>query len=305
MKAVALFLLRIVTGLYLLAWSAVKLTNTAQSIEISGKLYFGLLDNPVLQHALGALGGVLGLFVILGFLRSFSYLVQALVLALGVGALAKTFAAPADVASGVEAAIALTPYLALFVAGLVPLLAKADDILSLDSFLAWAERRLARDEMAVPAVTAATAAAAIAVEETALAAPADEEPAYEEPVAEEPAAHEAAIEEPVEEIVEAPQEDATPLEEAVAEAAAEERADEELVVETSAPEPDAVAPEAAAPEIVDVHAEAHEAAEPAVETVTEAYDAEVPRETATVVEDHLAAVEREAHRHEAHAPTVH
>ncbi|MFZ2469399.1 MAG: hypothetical protein WAW54_13520, partial [Parvibaculum sedimenti] len=136
MKAVALLLLRLVTGLYLLAWSVVKLTSTDRAVEISNKLYFGLFSNPVVQHGLGALGGVLGLFVILGFLRSFSYLVQALVLALGVGVLAKTMTAPVDFASGVDLTTALTPYLALFVAAVAPLLAKLDDVFSLDVFLA-------------------------------------------------------------------------------------------------------------------------------------------------------------------------
>ncbi|MEN6544141.1 hypothetical protein [Parvibaculum sp.] len=267
MKAVAFFLLRFVTGLYLLAWSALKLTDTGSAIGISDKLYWGLFSNPVVQHGLGALGGVLGLFVILGFLRGFTYLAQALVLALGVGVLAKASALPVDLASGIDLATALTPYLALLVAAIAPLFAKGDDLLSLDVFLAWAERRLGRDERAAPAVTAAAAEEVGEHDE-----PVYEEPLYEEPVHEEP------VYEPV-------QEEAVHAEEPVAEAVASEDVHAEPVAEVeTAPEPTHVEP---------VIEEAPAIAEPlAVEQAPE--DPSV---------EELAAVE--AQKHEAAAPTVH
>lgn len=160
MKAATLLLLRFATGLYLLAWSVVKLQSTERAIEISDKLYLGQLSAPVIQHGLGALGGVLGLFVVLGFFRRFSYSVQALVLAVGVAALVRTTAVPADLAAGIDAATALLPYAVLVLAALAPLVWKKEDIVSLDSLLAWAEGRLAKDEAADVAAPAVVAAAA-------------------------------------------------------------------------------------------------------------------------------------------------
>lgn len=285
MKAVALLLLRLVTGFYLLAWSAVKLTNTDRAVEISDKLYFGLFSNPVVQHGLGALGGVLGLFIILGFLRGFSYLVQALVLALGVGVLAKTFAVPADLASGIDLTTALMPYLALFAAAIAPLLAKGDDFLSLDVFLAWAERRLTRDEVAVPAVAAAVAAAEVEQHDE----PVYEEPVQEEAVVEAAAPDEAYAEPAVEEpMIEEPLAEEAVVEEPVAEAQAE-----------LASEP--VHAEPAVEEAVAVEAEAAE--ESAPHAPAEQVPAEqAPAEAEPALEE-LAAVE--VQKHEAAAPTVH
>jgi len=290
MKAVALLLLRLVTGFYLLAWSAVKLTNTDRAVEISDKLYFGLFSNTVVQHGLGALGGVLGLFIILGFLRGFSYLVQALVLALGVGVLAKTFAVPADLASGIDLTTALAPYFALFAAAIAPLLAKGDDFLSLDVFLAWAERRLTRDEVAVPAVTAAAVAAAAAAEEVAQY----DEPVYEEPVYEEPVQEEAVVEAAApEEAYAEPAVDAPVIEEPLA----EEAVAEEPVVEAQAePASEPVHAEPAVEEAVAVEAEAAE------ESAPEAHSEQAPVEAEPALEE-LAAVE--VQKHEAAAPTVH
>lgn len=161
MKASTSLLFRLATGLYLLVWSVVKLQSTERAIEISDKLYLGRLSTPVIQHGLGALGGVLAIFVILGFLRRFSYPVQALTLAVGAAALVRTTAIPVDLATGVESAIALVPSVALVLAALVPLVWKKDDVVSLDSFLAWAEGRLAKNEgagIAAPAVMAAVVA---------------------------------------------------------------------------------------------------------------------------------------------------
>lgn len=203
MKASTSLLFRLATGLYLLVWSVVKLQSTGRAIEISDKLYLGRLSTPVIQHGLGALGGVLAIFVILGFLRRFSYPVQTLTLAVGAAALVRTTAIPVDLATGVESAIALVPSVVLVLAALVPLVWKKDDVVSLDSFLAWAEGRLTRDEGA-GAATAAVAVAAVAPEEVPVQreetppAPALEThaPATEETPGEAPAAEEAAPAEP-------------------------------------------------------------------------------------------------------------
>jgi hypothetical protein len=286
MRALTLLLLRLVTGLYLLAWSVVKLQSTERAIEISDKLYFGYLSSPVVQHGLGALGGVLALFVILGFLRSFSYLVHALVLAIGVGALGHIVAPVTSVPSGVEAAILLAPYVALVLVALVPLIMKGDDVVSIDRFLAWAERRLSRDEK-VEVIAVPVAAAAVAAEAVAHAAP-DHPHDVMEPVAEPveaeveaaPSYYEEVGEEPVEEVAE----------EIVEEPA---HATEEPVEEPV----EAAEVEAAEP----VVAEAEDAHEAAVDVAAEA-PVVVEAEEAAAVEDHAAeGPAAEEHAGEAHA----
>jgi hypothetical protein len=279
-----------------------KLIDTGSAIRISDELYGGLFSNPVVQHGLGALGGVLGLFVILGFLRGFTYLAQALVLALGVGVLAKTHAAPVDLAGGIDLTTALVPYLALFVAAVVPLLAKADDFLSLDVFLDWAGHRLARDEKAAPAVTAAAAEAASVVAEEAepYAEPVYEAPAYEEPVYEEPAADQRVVEhvEAEEVHAEAAAEEVPVEAPVIEEAAAEEPAPEELAAEAP-PAEEPVVEALAEP----VHVEAAVEEAPAVEAPAVEEAAHEEHAEAEPAPEELAAIE--AQKHEAPAPTVH
>tara|TARA_R110000868_G_scaffold167895_7_gene402405 strand:+ start:2441 stop:3253 length:813 start_codon:yes stop_codon:yes gene_type:complete len=146
MKAFSLFLFRLVTGGYLVAWSGSKILDTESAIAFSDQLYFGYASTPTLQHGLAALGAVLGVFVVIGFLRAFSYSVQALVLAIAVAALARlTIVPPVDLASGIEAVTVLTPGLALFLLALGLLVWRKDDALSLDRFIDWRKSDLAQE----------------------------------------------------------------------------------------------------------------------------------------------------------------
>jgi len=146
MKAISLFLFRLVTGGFLIAWSGSKILDTDRAIAFSDTLYMGYASTATLQHGLAALGAVLGIFVVFGFLRNFSYGVQALVLAVGVAALARiTIVPPVDLASGIEAAIVLTPGLALFFLALAPLVWRNDDAVALDRFIDWRKSDLAKE----------------------------------------------------------------------------------------------------------------------------------------------------------------
>ena len=189
MKAATLLLLRLATGLYLLAWSVLKLQSTDRAIEISDKLYMGVFSTPVIQHGLGALGAVLALFVLLGFLRTFSYLALALTFAVALAALGRAVGMPADPGGGIDMATSLLPHAALFLSAVATSVGKRSDIVSIDSFLAWAERRLAKDETAAMDAEDAPARAvpveAVPVEGAPVEAPHDEPaPAAEAPAAE-------------------------------------------------------------------------------------------------------------------------
>lgn len=162
MKAISLLLFRLITGGFLIAWSGSKILDTDRAIAFSDTLYMGYASTATLQHGLAALGAVLGIFVVLGFLRNFSYGVQALVLAVGIAALARvTIVPPVDLASGIEAAIILTPGLALFFLTLALLVWRNDDAIALDRFIDWRKSDLAK-EAAHAAVLSATTVAEVA-----------------------------------------------------------------------------------------------------------------------------------------------
>jgi len=76
MKALSLFLLRASTGIYLILWGLVKLKSAETAVSISNKYYFGLISGDVVNYALGGLQILVGVLVVVGFLRSISYVMQ-------------------------------------------------------------------------------------------------------------------------------------------------------------------------------------------------------------------------------------
>lgn len=286
MKAFTLFLVRLLTGSYLVAFAGMKVLDVDGAISLSDRLYFGYFSTALLQHGLAALGAVLGIFVILGFLRAFSYSVQALVFLLASAAFGYSLIGPMVDAGTVETALAfeaatyLIPMLALLVLALVPLVFWSNDWLSLDTFVSSRVTGLAKEKADKAALAAVPAAAAVAVaaveeasasdeiahEEPAAEAPAHDdhghaEPAHAAPVHEEPVHEEAAHEEPAH----AETEHAAHAEEAevvahveeghetpaAAEAAHDDHGHDEHVVEHEAPAADAHAEETHAEEVHD------------------------------------------------------
>jgi uncharacterized membrane protein YphA (DoxX/SURF4 family) len=79
MQAIALLLMRISTGLLLVMWGYIKVFFPAGSIGVSDKYYFGLISAEALQLPLGVLEIVLGLAVVVGFLRFVTFPAQAVV----------------------------------------------------------------------------------------------------------------------------------------------------------------------------------------------------------------------------------
>jgi hypothetical protein len=136
MKAVTLLALRLCTGLYLLAWGALKFSSPEQAIEISDRFYGGQFSNPVGQLAFGTVAGVIGIFVILGFLRAFSYSAQTLFLGVGAAAVGTSVFKPLlsnfDAAAFVDAATVFVPCLTMFLISLVPFVFWREDFIALD-----------------------------------------------------------------------------------------------------------------------------------------------------------------------------
>lgn len=208
MKAVALLALRLCTGLYLIAWGAVKFVHPERAIEISNRFYGSDFNNPVVQLAFGVVAGVIGIFVILGFLRRFSYSVQAVILGVSAAAVGKALFQPLisdfHVVLLIDAATGFVPAFALFIAALLPFAFWKDDLVALDlDEIGDIEKRKMKAAPAAPVAAAATGFdasgehAEAAVEEAQDAAPADLAPAVEAHAEAVPADPEPVVEEPV------------------------------------------------------------------------------------------------------------
>ena len=76
MKSISLLLLRLSTGIYLILWGLLKITDLGKATGVSQKYYAGLLDGQLLNYGLGGLQVALGVVVCLGLFRSISYAAQ-------------------------------------------------------------------------------------------------------------------------------------------------------------------------------------------------------------------------------------
>ena len=75
MKQTRLLLLRLSTGLYLVAWGLVKFKIDVAA-SVSDTYYKGLISGQTLSFVLGGLQVLLGLFVCLGLFRKLAYPAQ-------------------------------------------------------------------------------------------------------------------------------------------------------------------------------------------------------------------------------------
>lgn len=73
MKAGSLLVLRISLGLLMLIWGIDKLVNVEHGLEVSKHFYLDQFSSTTLLQAFGVLQIILGLAVVLGWLRRFAY----------------------------------------------------------------------------------------------------------------------------------------------------------------------------------------------------------------------------------------
>lgn len=134
MKAILLLLLRLSTGLLLVAWGFVKIGAPTVAAGISDSYYSGSLSADALQMPLGIAEIVIGLLVCLGLLRKFAYPLQAAILVIGALAIWKYILDPLGLYLLTEETRQLLffPSFCVAVASLTLIAFKADDTLSLD-----------------------------------------------------------------------------------------------------------------------------------------------------------------------------
>jgi uncharacterized membrane protein YphA (DoxX/SURF4 family) len=80
MKAWSLFLLRITTGWLLVLWGLDKLVNVDHSVRVADAFYFGIGSQTLVLSIFGVLEVLLGVMVVIGFMRRVAYPVSVLVL---------------------------------------------------------------------------------------------------------------------------------------------------------------------------------------------------------------------------------
>jgi uncharacterized membrane protein YphA (DoxX/SURF4 family) len=137
LKPLSLLLLRTGTGLLLAVWGVVKIAAPSASIGVSEKYYGGVLSLDALQTPMGVLQVLLGLSIVLGLFRKFTYPIQSIVLGLGLLAIWKYIADPLGVYLLTEETrnLLFFPSFTVFAATLVLLAFRDDDAWSLDKKL--------------------------------------------------------------------------------------------------------------------------------------------------------------------------
>ncbi len=87
MKHYSLLLLRISIGLLFVIWGLDKLVNVQHAVNVSDAFFLGIFSVPVLLNIYGVIEILIGVLVILGWFRRFTYpvvILISLVTALGV-----------------------------------------------------------------------------------------------------------------------------------------------------------------------------------------------------------------------------
>ena len=136
MKSISLLLLRLSTGLYIIFWGIFKLTSTGSAVSVSKTYYFGLLNSEYVNYVLGSLEIMVGVMVILGLKRQFSYLAQSIIYFAGLATILPYILDPFGLYFVENAKLTFFPSTTLFFASLVLLSFKSDDLISIDHKIA-------------------------------------------------------------------------------------------------------------------------------------------------------------------------
>jgi len=133
MKQLSLLLLRISTGIYLVFWGIIKLESQDVAVSISNKYYAGLLNADLVNYGLGGLQILVGVLVVIGLFRGFSYLAQAAWYLLGLIPIIPYILDPFGVYLVESARLTFFPSTTLLFASMILIAFKEYDSMSLDA----------------------------------------------------------------------------------------------------------------------------------------------------------------------------
>ena len=132
MRALILLLLRASTGLLLIIWGLPRVFTPELGQKLSDTFYMGLFNGQLLHQAMGATEAILGLLVILGLFRKYTYPLQAIVLGFGLFTILPYIVDPHGIWLVDEPKTLFFPSTTVFIATLVMLLFKSEDRYALD-----------------------------------------------------------------------------------------------------------------------------------------------------------------------------
>lgn len=131
MKAISLLLLRCSTGIYLILWGIRKF-DAEGAARMSDNFYGGLVSGATLNVGIGSLQILLGLVVVLGIFRAYTYLGQVVWYAIGVIPIIAYLVDPFAVFLVEQGRLTWFPSWTLLFASLVLVVFKESDTLSID-----------------------------------------------------------------------------------------------------------------------------------------------------------------------------
>jgi len=133
MKALSLLLLRLSTGIYLVLWGLVKLINQDVADRVSDTYYAGVISGQTINLTLGGLQVLVGILVVLGLFRSFSYWAQILWYVAGLVPIIAYIVDPFGMYLVENAKLTFFPSTTLLIASWVIVVFKEYDSISLDA----------------------------------------------------------------------------------------------------------------------------------------------------------------------------
>ena len=132
LKNVSLLLLRISLGWLMVLWGYDKISNVDHAVRVSEGFYGGLITGAGIWQAAGFAQVVLGLVVVAGIFRRFSYPVLLTVTGITLLAVWKSILDPFGLVTD-GGNLIFFPSSTIFFAGLALVAFRADDVLSLDA----------------------------------------------------------------------------------------------------------------------------------------------------------------------------
>ena len=127
MKAWSILLLRLSTVLYLVIWGIIKVAAKDKAVGVSNKYYDGIINGDIANYGLGIFEIIVGICVVFGLFRKYSYPLQAVIYFVGLAAIAPYIIDPFGFYIASEQKVTFFPSTTLFFASLVMIAFKADD----------------------------------------------------------------------------------------------------------------------------------------------------------------------------------
>ncbi len=136
LKQFSLSFLRVATGLLLMVWGFIRVGAPDAGVGVSTKYYSGIGAATSLQYVWGAALLLIGILVVIGFLRRYALPAQAVVLCFGAASIIQYLVDPLGLwlLTREESQVLFFPSLAMAAASLLLVAMQDEDLWVLDNF---------------------------------------------------------------------------------------------------------------------------------------------------------------------------